>query len=423
MKSSTVGRPRSHGRRDLPDNLIPRHRKSGGRDVVYWYWRDPRDGKEKPLQCPGDKATAIRRAKELNALVARELADTIVSNIIAPAHNPRCSTIDVPFNAWAIHCLSLAEKRDLAANTMRTRKSQTNAVANWFGDTPLHQISVPDIVALIEHYTAQGKNRMAQGIRSLLIDIWNDAKAAGKLPAAHPNPAEIARRPTAKTQRARLTLEAFLAILDAAKTLAPKRGEWIYNSMILALVTGQRREDLAIAQFRRGRDWEAAWMAHQLGEKHSIHPYPHADDGHLWVIQQKTGGMVKIPLDLRLDIIDISVHEAINNCRSSIATRHLLHHTAPFGNAPLGSSVHKDTISRAFADARALTDLQWLGKEPPTFHEIRSLSERLYKAQGINTKDLLGHRHERMTEVYHDARQAEWTEVSSNKDRSAGSEL
>lgn len=87
--------------------------------------------------------------------------------------------------------------------------------------------------------------------------------------------------------------------------------------------------------------------------------------------------------------------------------------TTPFANAPRGSQVHIDTISRAFADARALTELQWPGKTPPTYHEIRSLSERLYKAQGVDTKALLGHRHERMTEVYHDARQAEWNTVNN----------
>ena len=51
--------------------------------MVYWYWRDPRDGKEKPLQCPDDKSLAIKRASQLNALIARELADTIVSAIVA----------------------------------------------------------------------------------------------------------------------------------------------------------------------------------------------------------------------------------------------------------------------------------------------------------------------------------------------------
>ena len=50
-------------------------------------------------------------------------------------------------------------------------------------------------------------------------------------------------------------------------------------------------------------------------------------------------------------------------------------------------------------------------RTPPTYHEIRSLAERLYRAQGIDTQALLGHRHARMTEVYADPRQAEWLKV------------
>jgi integrase len=112
-----------------------------------------------------------------------------------------------------------------------------------------------------------------------------------------------------------------------------------------------------------------------------------------------------------MDAIGLSLSDVIERCRSNVASRHLLHHTAPVGNAPLGSNIHKDTISRAFADARRKTDLSWPGKNPPTYHEIRSLAERIYKAQGIDTQALLGHRHARMTEVYNDARQAEWTTV------------
>jgi len=409
MTSSTVGRPRSAGRRDLPDNLIPRPRKISGRSVVYWYWRDPRDGKEKPLKCTDDRSTAIRRAKELNAIIARQMADQVIDEIAASPTNRAQGT---PFDVFAAHCLTLAKERGLADNTLRSRKSITNACSRWFADTPMHEIGVPEVVQLLKHYTEQGKNRYAQSLRSVMVDIWNEAKRDGLLSAEHTNPAEIARRPTAKVKRARLTLEVFSAILEQAESLTSSRGNWIANSMLLALLTGQRREDLAIAQFRKGRDWEPAWQAYQMGDKHPIHPYPYIEDSHFWIIQQKTGALVKIPLDLRMESIGLSLSDVIERCRSNIASRHILHHTEPFANAPRGSAVHKDSISRAFADARKLVNLDHPGKNPPTYHEIRSLSERLYKAQGIDTQALLGHRHARMTEVYNDARQAEWTTVS-----------
>lgn len=37
-------------------------------------------------------------------------------------------------------------------------------------------------------------------------------------------------------------------------------------------------------------------------------------------------------------------------------------------------------------------------------HECRSLSERLYREQGIDTKTLLGHKHQSMTDAYNDDR-------------------
>ncbi|HGP4140518.1 TPA: integrase, partial [Enterobacter roggenkampii] len=47
----------------------------------------------------------------------------------------------------------------------------------------------------------------------------------------------------------------------------------------------------------------------------------------------------------------------------------------------------------------------------PTFHEQRSLSERLYEGQGINTRQLLGHSSDRMTAQYHNDRGLEWVKV------------
>jgi len=407
MKSSSVGRPRTSGRRDLPDNLTPRTRKSGGQTTVYWYYRDPRDGKEKSLKCPNDRTTAIRRAKEANSIIAREMAGQVVIQITTPAASTQKSN-STPFNIFAVHCLTLAQKRGLADNTMRSRKSHTNAAANWFADRPIHEIDIADINQLLKHYTDQGKNRTAKAIRSLLCDIWDEAPRDGVLPTNHGNPARMTRNISAKVNRARLTLETFSEILHQAESLASKRGEWIANSLLLALITGQRREDITIAQFRKGQDWQPAWEAHQLSNKHNIHPYPFIKDDHFWIVQQKTGALVSIPLNLKMDAINLSVGDVIERCRSDIATRHIIHHTKPFGQAPKGSPAHKDSISRAFKEARNLTNLKWPGKTPPTYHEIRSLSERLYSAQGIDTQALLGHKNASMTAVNNDSRQAEW---------------
>jgi integrase len=55
--------------------------------------------------------------------------------------------------------------------------------------------------------------------------------------------------------------------------------------------------------------------------------------------------------------------------------------------------------------------LDWSPADPPSFHEIRSLAKRLYDAEGVNTKDLLGHKTERMAATYADGRGYDWVTV------------
>lgn len=42
--------------------------------------------------------------------------------------------------------------------------------------------------------------------------------------------------------------------------------------------------------------------------------------------------------------------------------------------------------------------------EWPSLHEVRSLSARLYKEQGIDIQTLLGHKNSEMTAIYEDDR-------------------
>jgi hypothetical protein len=44
-------------------------------------------------------------------------------------------------------------------------------------------------------------------------------------------------------------------------------------------------------------------------------------------------------------------------------------------------------------------------------HEQRSLSERLHREQGINTKDLLGHKSQQQIDKYHDDRGKDWIKI------------
>lgn len=94
-----------------------------------------------------------------------------------------------------------------------------------------------------------------------------------------------------------------------------------------------------------------------------------------------------------------------------VLSRRLIHQTRPRGSSPVGSPIHIDRVSKAFSDAVENIGRNWGDKTPPTFHEIRSLSERLHAEQGnINTQDLLGHKAPRTTQTYHDSR-GDWVRV------------
>jgi integrase len=68
---------------------------------------------------------------------------------------------------------------------------------------------------------------------------------------------------------------------------------WLRNAIALALVSGQRREDVARATFADVRD--GAW----------------------WVVQGKTKARVAIPLELRLDAFRMSLEDVVRQCRGT----------------------------------------------------------------------------------------------------------
>ena len=60
------------------------------------------------------------------------------------------------------------------------------------------------------------------------------------------------------------------------------------------------------------------------------------------------------------------------------------------------------TVGRVFQDARNEVLPMPKSGLPASLHECRSLSERLYRTQGVNTMILLGHKHQAMTDLYND---------------------
>lgn len=361
-----MGRRRSAATRDLPPNLYVRR--------GYYSWTDPRDGKVYSLG--RDKRQAIAEAVEANLALLDSLNRARLVDRLAGDEE---STVA----AWGIRYRAILAERKLSKATEQAFGRQLLIVEEKWGGRPMVSITTRDVAELLAIWNDAGKKRMAQAVRSRLLDFFREAVAAGWRES---NPVTPTRAPRIEVARARLTLETFLAIYEQAKAMPA----WVQRSMELALVTGQRREDLRDMGPRSLRDER------------------------LWITQHKTGANVCIPLCLRLQAVGWSVGEVVARCRDIVISKHLLHHGNHVGRAKPGDPIRLQSITGAFAEARDRTGITWPeGKTPPTFHEIRSLSARLYDEQGIDAQALLGHKSPDMTAVYRDVRGAEWIEVKT----------
>lgn len=130
------------------------------------------------------------------------------------------------------------------------------------------------------------------------------------------------------------------------------------------------------------------------------------------------GERIAIPLSLRLGALDLSVGEVVDACRSYaplVDTDEALLLRKTTGAAPVGAS-----MSWRFEQARecALGAHDDANSSPASLHECRSLSARLYDAQGVDDiQTLLGHTDAAMTELYKDdrgldRRAGKWREVA-----------
>jgi len=265
-------------------------------------------------------------------------------------------------------------------NTAKSVRSLDKIIAAALGRVPCLELTVQRCAELIDKI-AETKPRSAQAVRSRLIAVCQKGQQLGWLDS---NPAEVTGKPRAEVQRGRLTLETFRAIYDQA----PNVNEWLQHAMRLAIVTGQDRS--TVASMTRS-------MVQTI------------DGQRVLVVQRsktkKKNKPVAIPLRLRLDALGWALEDVLAH-RTGVVSPYYLHHVSPHGNAPPGSPVFVDAISRAFTAARVLAGLP--DEAAPTYHELRSLSKRLYDKQGgVDTQQLLGHASAKTAAIYADARGVE----------------
>lgn len=285
---------------------------------------------------------------------------------------------DKTINNFIPHYKKSLSERGLSDNTMRTRNYVIDSVvAPILGNMQIADVDVLDVNNIIEDYKGRQKNRMAQVVRSALIDFFIEAISTGWTTN---NPAANTRQPRASVKRARFTLDTFKQVYELASD------EWVKRAMELALVTSHAgASELATMQQPK--------------------------DGFLWIERTKTQQRIKIPLELTLEKMGWNLGEIIKSCQSTgIHSPYLLHHTINRKQHEKGDKMHPYRITRAITALVRKSGINWETKAPPTLYEIRSLSERLYRVQGVDVQTLLGHKTARSTEVYDDERGG-WKEL------------
>ncbi|ENR1367869.1 site-specific integrase [Escherichia albertii] len=360
-------------------NLYPLYSRKVNK--VYWRYKHPVTGKFHSLGT--NEAEAIAIATEANSRLAEQRTRQIlaISDRIATSKGKAITT-----STWLDRYQAIQDDRlesgDIKLNTYKQKAKPVSLLRERAGMKLISSVDVRDIAQLLDEYITAGQPRMAQVVRSVLIDVFKEAQHYGEVPPGY-NPALATKQPRRKITRQRLSLEEWQKIFD----IADARHRYMGNAMLLALVTGQRLGDISRMKF------SDIW------------------DDHLHVIQEKTGSKIAIPLSLRLNAINWSLRDVVARCRDYAVSPYLVHFFRTTSQAERGAQVKANTLTMNFSKARDLAGIDWGEGSPATFHEQRSLSERLYKEQGLDTQKLLGHKSPIQTARYHDDRGKDWLKI------------
>lgn len=375
-----AARPRTH-KISIPNLYCKLDKRTG---KVYWQYKHPTTGRFHSLGT--DEAEAKQVANEANTIIAEQRTRQILSvnDRLARMKGKRT---DITVTEWIDKYIVIQEERlknnELRPNSFRQKNKPLRLFREHCGMRYLKDIETIDIAEITDAIKNDGFSRMAQVVRIVLVDVFKEAQHAGYVPPGY-NPAMATKQPRHKVTRQRLSLEEWKSIYEAAETMQP----YLQCGMLLALVTGQRLGDICRMKF------SDIW------------------DDMLHIEQEKTGSRLAIPLDLKCDALGLTLRDVVSKCRDAVISKYLVHFRHSTSQATRGDSVSSSSLTTSFKKARNKCGIEWEKGTAPTFHEQRSLSERLYEAQGVDTQKLLGHRSPQQTAKYHDDRGKDWTVIA-----------
>lgn len=358
-----AARPRAKGRKEWPTGLL--ESRPG-----YFMWLNPiTKAYVKIGRVP--LADARMQAMEANLWAAGQIGKARLIDRL----EQKDKTVSEWLDEW-VKGLKFAE------NTLRSYRTSIKAISAEIGEHALGRLSVHDTAKALDNIRETRGARTAQACRSAMKAAFSKAIAKGHMQT---NPAQVTEAQKVVVARTRFTDEAFLKVwaeMESAPT-------WLRSAVLLAMVTGLRREDVSALKFSD------------------------VVDDHLLVTPLKNQGKVKIaiPLALHSQFMKMSLKEAIAECRrTGVVSQYMVHQTEPTSNSAPGRRISLNTISGRFTEyvVKALG----AGENLPTFHELRSLCKRTYMAQGgVDTKALLGHTTDETAALYANNRGAEFQKV------------
>lgn len=347
---------------NLPKNLTYRKARKT------YSWRNPLDGKEISLG-KISRRDAIAQAIEANHYINKNYTPIALLEQLKGVN-------EYTMKNWLDRYEVILQRRKLAVNTYKVRSGQLATIGEHFGETILTAITTRDIAEFLERWVVEGKVTMAGTMRSVLSDVFREAVVEGRV---ENNPVSPTRAPKIEVMRERLEYEMFVAVRAGAERMPA----WFGLAMDLALVTGQRREDVARMRFTDIKDER------------------------LYIDQQKTGACLAIPLSLTLKESGLRLSTVIDRCRLVSRCDFLI--SPGIRKNSEDGSINLDSLTKGFVKARNYSGLKF-SENPPSFHEIRSLAGRMYEKEfGKDfAQKLLGHKSEKMTEKYLDTRKKEY---------------
>ncbi|EBM6971571.1 TPA: phage integrase Arm DNA-binding domain-containing protein [Salmonella enterica subsp. enterica] len=376
-----AARPRSH-KISIPNLYCKLDKRTG---KIYWQYKHPVSGRFHSLGT--DEVEAKKVASEANTIIAEQRTRQVLSVNDRLARMKGRRT-DITVTEWIDKYIEIQDERlkhrELRPNSYRQKAKPVRLFREHCGMQYLKDISALDISEITDAVKAEGHNRMAQVVRMVLIDVFKEAQHNGHVPPGY-NPALATKQPRNKVTRQRLSLEEWKTIYEAAEKQEP----YLQCGMLLAIITGQRLGDICNMKFKD------IW------------------DDMLHVEQEKTGSRLAIPLDLKCEALGLTLRDVVSKCRDAVISKYLVHFRHTTSQANRGDQVSTSSLTSTFKKARDRSGLKWDKGSPPTFHEQRSLSERLYREQGVDTQKLLGHKSRKMTDKYNDDRGKYWVIVNT----------